>query len=214
MIVTRRKPMTKACDKPSKVSLSQFDESFKSLFEKTSLRAVELERATGKRKAPQSQTAMTSREEGRTNQSHQGKSVDGNNSKRSGSRVNQNQKTKVAIESQRKDLGLTRDSVFIFEASAGPLKLNGPSQGPWLLTKTNEAEEVLKTKSEGAHSNALRKGNNGESRELGNFLQGQNHSDWRSNNTMDKAGSNGGMGVVRFGIDVSVEEYVPVNKGE
>ena len=31
---------------------------------------------------------------------------------------------------------------------------------------------------------------------------------------MDQAGPNGAMGVVRSGINVSVEEYVPVNRGE
>ena len=51
MIVTRRKPMSKARDKPSKVSLSQSDESSQSFFERTSTRAVELERVAGKRKA-------------------------------------------------------------------------------------------------------------------------------------------------------------------
>ena len=51
MIVTRRKPMSKARDKPSKVSLSQSNESSQSFFERTSPRAVELERVAGKRKA-------------------------------------------------------------------------------------------------------------------------------------------------------------------
>ena len=51
MIMTRRKPMSKARDKPSKVSLSQSDESSQSFFERTSPRAVELERVAGKRKA-------------------------------------------------------------------------------------------------------------------------------------------------------------------
>ena len=90
MIVTRHKPLSKARDKPSKVSLSQSDESSQSLYDKTSPRAMELEKVAGKRKAPQFQLAMTPREEGRSNKSHQDKSTNGKSSKRSGTRANQN----------------------------------------------------------------------------------------------------------------------------
>ena len=46
------------------------------------------------------------------------------------------------------------------------------------------------------------------------FYKGKNNSDWRLNNPMDQVGPNGGMGVVQSGVDVSVEEHVPINQGE
>nr|POE84210.1 hypothetical protein CFP56_70873 [Quercus suber] len=102
MIGTRRKPMSKARDKPSKVSLSQFDKSSQSLYDRTSPRVVELERVAGKRKAPQSLHAVTPREEGRSNKSHQDKPANGKSSKRNGTHAN-HQKAKSAVGSQRKD---------------------------------------------------------------------------------------------------------------
>ena len=90
MIVTRHKPMSKARDKPSKVSFSQSNESSQSFFERTSPGAVELEKVAGKRKAPQSQFAVTPSEEGRSNKSHHDKSANGKSSKRSGNRTNHN----------------------------------------------------------------------------------------------------------------------------
>ena len=81
MIMTRRKPLSKARDKPSKVSLSQSDESSQSLHDKTPPRAMELERMAGKRKAPQVQITVTPREEGKSNKSHQDKSINGKSSK-------------------------------------------------------------------------------------------------------------------------------------
>ena len=70
-------------------------------------------------------------------------------------------------------MSLMKESVFVFGSSAGPSKVNVPSQGPWLLNKPNDSVKGLITKAEGAHSSTLRNGNNGENRELGNILQGQ-----------------------------------------
>ena len=192
MIVTRHKPMSKARDKPSKVSLSQSNESSQSFFERTSPGAVELEKVAGKRKAPQSQFAVTPSEEGRSNKSHHDKSANGKSSKRSGNRTNHNQKAKSAVGSQKKDVGLTKDNVFVFGSTAGHLNINEPSQGPWILNNIKDSRKGLLTTVEGAHSSIIGNGNN----------------------PADQIGPNRGLGVVRPGIDASVEEHVSVNRGE
>ena len=82
-------------------------------------------------------------------------------------------------------MGLTKDNFFVFGSIAGHLNINGPSQGPWLLNNTKDSGKGLLTTAECAHSSTIGNSNNGENRELGNFLQGQNNSDWRPNNPVD-----------------------------
>ena len=87
-------------------------------------------------------------------------------------------------------MGLTKDNVFVFGSIAGHLNINEPSQGPWILNNIKDSRKGLLTTVKGAHSSIIGNGNN----------------------PADQIGPNRGLGVVRPGIDASVEEHVSVNR--
>nr|POE91254.1 hypothetical protein CFP56_34576 [Quercus suber] len=101
MIVTRRKLMNMAQDKLTGSFVSQIDESSQTPYDKTLPRAGKVDRAEGKRKAPQIRAARSPREESKNTLSYHNKTVDGKGSNRNGSHSNPRQKAKVTLEIKR-----------------------------------------------------------------------------------------------------------------
>ena len=55
---------------------------------------------------------------------------------------------------------------------------------------------------------------NDDHEQLGIFLSRQSYSGRGGNDQVDQAGPDGGMGLVRLGVDDSLEEFVPSHRGE
>lgn len=98
MIVTQCKLMNRAQDKLTGSFVSQIDESSQTPYDKTLPRVAKVDRAEGKRKAPQIRAAWSPREECKNTLSYHNKTVDGKGSNRSGSHSNPRQKAKVTLE--------------------------------------------------------------------------------------------------------------------
>ena len=112
-------------------------------------------------------------------------------------------------------MGRSKDKdLFVFGANASPLSDVGPAQRP--CTPSFAAKVVTKQglTDKARESNTLKIKNYGENREVGVVLQGKNHSDRRRDDQMDKAGSNGDLGMVRFGVNAGLEKHVPADGGE
>ena len=215
MIVTRRKPFSKNRDKLSGSSGSQADESSHLLVEKTLHRAGENDRVAGKRKAPVLQGDRSHREEFKSSLSHHNKTIDRKGTVRNGSRASSKQKTKVTVGTHNSAMGLSKEkNLFVFSANAGPLRDDRLDQRP--CTFSIAAKAVTKPGITGNvwESNTLKFKNHGESREVGVVLQGQNRSNRRRDDQMDKVGSNGGLGMVQLGVDSGLEKHVSADGRE
>ena len=105
---------------------------------------------------------------------------------------------------------------FVFGSSAGPSVAVGPNQNqrPFSPSHTNSPFARPGSTDKEGISHSLGLSNNGESREVGDVLQKQNHSDRKRDDQMDPTRPNGDLGVVRLGTDACLEEYVPTDGGE
>ena len=171
MIVTWLKQMNRTHDKLNGPSRSQIDESSQMLYEKTLPRAGEVDRAAGKRKAPQIQAARSPREESKNTLSYHNKIVDGKGLNRNGSRANPRQKAKVTVGNHKSVMGLGKEEgTFVFGATTSPSKDTRLSQSPFPFSNIARSEARPEKTSKEGESNALSFSNHGESREVGIVL--------------------------------------------
>lgn len=104
-------------------------------------RAVEVDRAGGKRKAPQIQATITHRGESKTTLSYHNKSIDGKGPNRNRLRANHRQKAKVIVGTQKNGMGLGKEKdMFVFGATAGPSKVNGLGQSPFPFSNASNSK--------------------------------------------------------------------------
>lgn len=80
--------------------------------------------------------------------------------------------------------------------SSGVPKESGPNPSPFLFTSPSNPHDKIKGKGVEAASSNRSFSHNGERREMGNLLQGENHPNRGRYNQLDKAGSNRDLGVV------------------
>ena len=157
----------------------------------------------GKRKALHTQPAVQQKGTNVMAMSSQSKPKIGKSTKETGVRAKPNQKGAKIGGVQSNVMDQSKNSgVFVFgsEAELGLYCFSSPFNN-----KDNLKDIEVSSASE------LSGSSDGKQRKMGDFLQGKGDSSGGGDNSLDKARSNRGMGLVRARSDGGMEEYVPIN---
>nr|POF23677.1 uncharacterized protein CFP56_77213 [Quercus suber] len=170
---------------------------------------VSQSRREGKRKALHTQPVVAQKETNVTATSNLNQLKVGKGPKSKGVRAKASQKGTSSVGLQTIGVGPSSNSgcfVFGAEAVQSPFRLSG-SSGP----KDNSKEALNIT---GKESRVTEDSNccDGRQGELGDFLQRKGDSGEQRDNKVDKARSNGSVGLVRNRVDGGVEKLVPANR--
>ena len=208
--MTHRKLARNARDKLKDPSGSQTNESSQLPYDKTLLRAGEIDRVAMKRKEPHFQIEKSPKDVTRLALSYQKKTTDGRSKNGNGAHAKARKNNQSTFGNQKKVLGQNKDKgMFVFGSSAGLSKVVGlnqnqrpfsPSQikAPYVRPGTTDKEGI---------SYSLCLSNYGKNREVGIVLQKQNHSNRGRDNQMDPTRANGDLGVVRLGADAWLPSF-------
>ena len=164
-----------------------------------------MSRRDGKRKALHTQPVVSQREMVTSNHS-QPKS--GKGSKNKGVCAKTNQKATNSVGLQPKEVGpSSKNGIFVFgsDIEQGLFCFSGS-----LNPKVTHKESSIPTGKENTVSEHYSSGD-GRQGEVGDFLQGKDHSDERLNHSVDKTRPNKGVGLVRNKVDDGMEEPISSN---
>ena len=157
----------------------------------------------GKRKILHTQSAGWQKGTNVMAMSSQSQSKTGKSSKDKSTRAKTNQKATCVVGMQSKVVGQSKNKgVFVFgaEAEPGPFCFSSPS-----INKVSPSDSLENPVAESSGTS------DGEQRKLGDLLQRKGDSGGKRDNPLDKARSNGCMGLVRARPDGGVEEHVSVD---
>ena len=158
---------------------------------------------TGKRKALHTQPVVLQKGTNVMAMSSRSQPKIEKGTKEKGVRAKLNQKGTKIVGVQSNVVGQSKNSgVFVFgsEAELGPYCFSSPFNNK---DNPNDIEACSASELSGSCD--------GRQREMSDFLQGKGDSSRGGDNSLDKARSNRGMGLVRARSDGGVEEYVPIN---
>ena len=161
-----------------------------------------LSRRDGKRKSLHTQLVVSQREMVTSNHS-QPKS--GKGAKNKDVRAKTNQKATNSVGLQPKEVGQSsKNGMFVFgsDLKQGPFCFSGS-----LNPKVTHKENIIPTGKENTVSEHYSCGD-GRQGEVGDFLQGKDHSGERLNHSVDKTRPNRGVGLVRNRVDGGIEELI------
>ena len=106
------------------------------------------------------------------------------------------------------------EPIFSFGESQSYEGAPGPSPIPLIFSSPASALSKVSLLKPKIRDTTMRVHKNDDHKQLGNFLSRQSYSGGGGNDQMDQAGLDGDMGLVRLGVDVSLEEFVPSHRGE
>nr|POF15825.1 hypothetical protein CFP56_35262 [Quercus suber] len=209
MVVAYRKTASKTNARVLRPETSDLAESIQHQSAKTDPRYSDHDRTEGKRKASQLQARDTLREAEKTLRSSRGKIGVARRLSGDGTSIKTKLKSKEIVGSQQDRVGPKFvEGTFGFGKHSGNLTTSGPNPSPFLFTSPSKPHVKTKGKGVGTTSGIRSLSHNGERREMGNLLQGEDYPNRGRDNQMDKTGSNGDLGVARNGFNGGLEESV------
>ena len=158
---------------------------------------------SGKRKALHTQPIISQKGTNVMAISSQSQPKIGKGTKEKGVRTNSFQKGTKVIGVQSNLVGQSKNNgVFVLRSAfeLGPYVFSSPFNN-----KDNPKDTEMSSASEFSGNS------DGRQREMGDFLQRKGDSSGGGDNSLDKARSNRGIGMVQARSDGGVEEYVPIN---
>ena len=112
------------------------------------------------------------------------------------------------VQSQRVEVGpKLQKEMFAFGVGSSFLSTCGPTSTPFLFSSPAKTHDKTKEKNAEASRNFKYDSRDGEEGKLGNLLQRENHPSRERDNQMDKARPNRDLGMVRDGLDDSLEKH-------
>ena len=126
-----------------------------------------------------------------------------------------NKQGRHLVQSQRYEVGPSNyKPMFSFGESPTKEFAAGPSPTPLIFSSPASLVSKISLLKPKIRDVALGDNKNGNQGQLGNLLSRQSNSDKGGNNQVDQVGPDGGMGLVRLGVDDSLEEFVSSHRGE
>ena len=165
-------------------------------------------RRDGKRKTLHTQPVVSQKETNMMGMSNLNQPKIGKSAKSKGVRAKTNQKATNSVGLQPNGVGPSNKSGILVFGSKVEQGLCGSLD--YFNSKVNPKDNLISTGKENIVSEHY-SSSDGRQGELGDLLQGEGDFGERRNNTVDKARSNGSVGLVRNRFDGGVEEPVPFN---
>nr|POE44640.1 hypothetical protein CFP56_77027 [Quercus suber] len=212
MVVTRRKPKDRMVNRPQQTNQSQTSEVSPDASSIATPRMAEQGKREGKRKATHTQLGMPQWETGKTAESSQYRGHLEKGAKSAGFRAKTNQRAKGPVKSQPDKVGLGGTTGrFSFGPSQGVVNYEKATSSPFLFSSPASTSYSPSLLGKEAEMNISGRRRNGGEREVGVILQRKGDTSGGRDHKVDTSGSYRDMGLVRCGVDGSLEESIPAD---